>query len=104
MNTITTRFHSPTNHRGSRISATHTDGKRIYVDWDHTVDSQTNHEHAARVLCGKDWRGYLACGDAGPTAYVWVLIPAPLVEVQGLEACLIKVRMGGMVGAKGGTK
>lgn len=91
MNTITTKFHGPTDHRYPRVSATDRDGKRIYVEWDHMVDSETNHENAARVFCGKDWRGYLVCGDASPTAYVWVMIPARLVEAIGLEACLVKV-------------
>lgn len=49
---IITRYHDPTNSRGSRISATCWRG-RVVVPYDHALSGDDNHRQAARVLCRK---------------------------------------------------
>ena len=49
---IVTKFHGPTNTRGSRISATAEAG-RIMLSWDHTLNGSDNHVAAARALADK---------------------------------------------------
>lgn len=51
---IKTRFLGPTNHRGSRVVATHKwdrdTTKRVTVSWDHALDAEENHLAAAKAL------------------------------------------------------
>lgn len=63
MVTIKTKFHGATNFRGSRVSATSTNGHRLTVDWDHALDCDENHDAAAVALCRKmDWHGTIIRG------------------------------------------
>lgn len=54
---IVTRYLGPTNHRGSRIKATHKrDSETTWqttVDWDHSISAEANHQAAAQLLLGK---------------------------------------------------
>jgi len=54
---IVTRYLGPTNHRGSRVKATHQRDSdvtwRAVTDWDHTLDSTANHQLAAEQLLSK---------------------------------------------------
>ncbi len=52
MKSITTKYHGPTNSRGSRVSATDGDS-RIALSWDSALDSDANHDAAAKALCLK---------------------------------------------------
>jgi len=60
---ITTKFLGPTNHRGSRVLARCQAGW-LRSPWDHALDSEGNHTHAAEALARKlgwigddsDWR------------------------------------------------
>lgn len=52
MQAITTRFLGPTNFRGSRVKATCQAGS-LTVSWDHALDSEANHDVAARMLAEK---------------------------------------------------
>jgi hypothetical protein len=72
---ITTRFHGPTNTRGSRYSAT-ADAGRVYSHADDALDSLGNHLKAAAQLCAKfDWQGKLAAGAlVNGAGYVWVFV------------------------------
>jgi hypothetical protein len=55
-----TKYHGPTDHNGSRVSATHlTTGRRIVLEWDERLGDHENHERAARHLFAK----YLASPD-----------------------------------------
>mgnify|MGYP003651204066 CR=1 FL=1 len=51
---IKTRYLGPTNHRGSRVVATHkwcdSETKRATVSWDYELDAQDNHLAAAQQL------------------------------------------------------
>lgn len=53
MVSIRTKFHGPTNTRGSRISAftdEPRDRRRITLSWDHALDVDENHKTAAAAL------------------------------------------------------
>lgn len=61
---IRTRYHGPTNTRGSRISATTISGRRVYVPYNHALNSEDNHTAAAREAAAliawdvpRVWRG-----------------------------------------------
>lgn len=68
---IRTRYHGPTNTRGSRISATTVTGKRVYVPYDRALSSEDNHIAAARKaadliawIAPRVWRGaWVASGE-----------------------------------------
>lgn len=71
---ITTKFLGPTNHRGARIKATAAAGT-ITIDWDYSINSDRNHDAAAKALAAKlDWAGAWFAGGL-PTndgnVYVW---------------------------------
>jgi len=72
---IRTRYHGPTDTRGSRISATTISGKRVYVPYDHALSINDNHTAAARKAadlvawsCPRVWRGTWA--DVGERCYM----------------------------------
>lgn len=54
---IVTRYLGPTNHRGSRVKATHKRDSevtwRAVTDWDYSLDSTANHQLAAEQLLSK---------------------------------------------------
>lgn len=68
---IRTRYHGPTNARGSRISATTISGQRVYVPYDHALSTEENHDTAARKAAAliawtlpRVWRGvWVAPGE-----------------------------------------
>jgi len=70
---IVTRYHGPTNTKGTRYSAS-VQGYKVYVDIDHALDEEENHRQAAVKLCKKiGWDedrffgGSMASGD-----WAWV--------------------------------
>lgn len=63
MQAIVTKYHGPTNFRGSRVSAKASAG-RISIPWDYAKDVEQNHDAAALAFCRKfAWTGALACGE-----------------------------------------
>jgi len=74
MKAITTKFHGPTNTRGSRISASDEDGNRIIMSADHSLSQYGRHDAAARALCLKmKWEGCLMRGGVkGGNVYVFI--------------------------------
>lgn len=75
MQAIVTKYHGPTNSKGGRISATAEAG-RIYVEWDHALGIDENHDAAAMAFARKfDWRGLLYRGglprNMGGNVYVF---------------------------------
>jgi hypothetical protein len=56
---IRTRYIGPTNHKPSRVSATHhRDSERTYrvmLPWDHALNSEANHQAAAQALLARFW-------------------------------------------------
>lgn len=70
MKAITTKFHGPTNTRGSRYSASDGNGNRVSIPADDGLNHEGNHDAAAVALCHKmKWtrfnlvRGGLARGN-----------------------------------------
>lgn len=53
MKAIVTKYHGATNSRGSRYSASDTDGNRVSVPTDYALSSDGNHDAAAIALCRK---------------------------------------------------
>lgn len=49
---IVTKYHGPTNTRGSRVIAT-AYGKRVTFPWDHAEDAHMNHAMAAAYAASK---------------------------------------------------
>lgn len=94
---IVTRYHGPTNYRGSRVIGTGPAAHlppwdaapgtrepltRATVSWDHAADSMGNHRNAARAVAAKlraeGWAVYIAPDDTGATlpsedGYAWTL-------------------------------
>jgi hypothetical protein len=63
MKAITTKYHGPTDTRGSRITATDSDGNRVTVPFDHSLPHDGVHRKAADALCLKmGWKGSLIQG------------------------------------------
>ncbi len=72
MKAITTKFHGPTNVKGSRYSATDSDNNRVILSTDHALNSDKNHARAARALCDKmGWKGELI-GGGTKDGMAWV--------------------------------
>lgn len=71
---IITKFHGPTNVRGSRIKATAAAGS-VTVHYDHALNQQGNHDAAAKALALKlDWKGAWYAGglpSQDGNCYVW---------------------------------
>ena len=69
---ILTRYHGPTNYRGTRISADYAGG-RIYVSYEYELDISENHANAARTLIDKlGWDGEWVGGTIPSGDMVWV--------------------------------
>lgn len=73
MKAILTRYHGPTNVKGSRVSAQAEKGQRIIIPVDHALGIDTNHMLAARGLRTKmGWSGKLIGGTLGSGDMCWV--------------------------------
>jgi hypothetical protein len=69
---IATKYHGPTNTRGSRCKATSSSGLSLTVEWDDQLNSDDNHLAAAKALALKlGWRGSWVAGCT-PTGCVFV--------------------------------
>lgn len=74
MKAIQTKYHGPTNTRGSRIRATDRDGHSVTIPYPHELSAEEGHRLAAKKLCEKmNWRGELATGGF-PDSYVHVFV------------------------------
>jgi hypothetical protein len=73
MQTIITQFHSATNTKPSRISATASGCKiRVYSSYDHALNIEDNHKAASVKLCEKlKWAGHFVGGHM-PKGMVFV--------------------------------
>ena len=84
---IVTKYLGPTDHRGSRIKATHKrDSETMWqatVPWDHSLDAEANHQAAAEELVG----AWLPADDLvivgrghDHDAYYWLVVGAWQLE------------------------
>lgn len=73
MQAIRTRYHGPTNTKGSRISA-QCEAGRIYVPYNHALSAFGNHATAARELLAKlGWTNTYA-GGCFEHDYYWTAV------------------------------
>jgi hypothetical protein len=64
MKAIITKYHGPTNTRGSRITASDEDGNRVTIPYPYDLSGEAVHRKAAEALCDKmGWHGELADGS-----------------------------------------
>lgn len=71
MQAIKTKYHGPTNSKGSRISASCEAG-RIYVPYNHALGLYENHATAAALLIEKlNWGDYDYFGGCFEHDYYW---------------------------------
>jgi len=74
MKAITTKYHGPTNTRGSRITASDLDGNRITISYPHELSGEAVYRAAAEALREKmGWKGELI-GGAVKDGYVFVFV------------------------------
>jgi len=81
---LETKWHGPTNTRGSRISCTRMDAdqtkhegapNRVTVSVDDGWSGEAQHVEAVRAFCARyNWHGTLACGGT-TRGHVWVFLP-----------------------------
>lgn len=72
MKAIETRYHGPTNTRGSRISASDGDGNRVSISYPYELSGMAVHQSAAIALAVKmNWTGRLI-GGSTKAGYVFV--------------------------------
>ena len=74
MKAITTKYHGPTTTRGSRISASDSDGNRVYIPYDYKLTDEEAHRKAAVAFCAKmKWSGAdTMIGGSNRDGYVFV--------------------------------
>jgi hypothetical protein len=64
MKAIITKYHGPTNTKGSRITATDEDGNRVTIPHPYELSGEAVHKAAADALCKKmGWAGNLIGGS-----------------------------------------
>ncbi len=75
MRAILTKFHGPTDFKGSRVSATDSDGNRVMISYDHALNSEECHQSAAVALVKKmGWEPVTLVGGSTRTGYAFVLL------------------------------
>jgi len=77
MKAITTKYVGPTTFKGPRLIAPEPDGKRCIISYPHEYDTEAAHRIAAETLRDKlGWKGALAGGYLGKSAWAWVFVGA----------------------------
>lgn len=72
MKAIVTKFHGPTNSRGSRMGAV-SEGNRVMITLDPVWTRDIAHQEAAKALCIKmGWSGVLVQGSLKSNSEVFV--------------------------------
>jgi hypothetical protein len=75
MKAICTKYHGPTDTKGSRYSASDEDGNKVTLSANYSLDVVGNHERAAQALMDKmGWKNQLLGGGWGSKMY-WVMVP-----------------------------
>ena len=75
--TIQTKWHGPTNFRGSRVTAYTCNGHRLTLSWDDALNADENHMAAAKALTANmEWDGeWVGGASADNKGYVFVNLP-----------------------------
>jgi hypothetical protein len=84
MQTIETRYHGPTDHRGARITATTTSGLRVTVPYDYSISAHENYAHAAKTLAKRLSWSLFWLGGATQKGYVFV----PRIDQNDYDFCI----------------
>lgn len=80
MQAIRTKYHGPTNTKGSRITATSASGLKVTIPMPYDLDEPDAHRKAAQALCAKlHWPGELI-GGALSDGYAFVFAPSPKLQ------------------------
>jgi hypothetical protein len=98
MQAIVTKYHGPTNTRGSRVTAI-ADAGRVTLPWNDALSMEANHDAAALALCAKfGWNvphygKYLQRGGmpkSSPYAYCYVSTGGKLDEYDRVKVPQVK--------------
>lgn len=90
MQTITTKYMGPTNHRGSRVKARSTMGAYVVLSWDYALGTDANHDRAACELASQlGWLGRWCGGDLNDSGRVY-LHPADTAPKSGFIASEVR--------------
>jgi hypothetical protein len=82
---IVTKYLGPTNARDSRVKATAEGGLTKTLIWDDALNSEENHEAAAKALALRmGWPGDLIGGGLPNGDYCWVFDEGRLQALRGL--------------------
>jgi hypothetical protein len=74
MKAIITKYHGPTDYKGSRIVASDEDGNRVTISYPYELSGEAVHRKAAEELCRKmGWTGKLQGGSL-KNNYVFVFV------------------------------
>jgi hypothetical protein len=72
MKAILTKYHGPTNTKGSRISARDSDNNKVFIPYPHELSGEAVFKKAALALCKKmNWQTKLIGGGLD-NGYVFV--------------------------------
>lgn len=74
MKAITTKYHGPTNTRGSKISASDGDGNRVTISYPYELSGEAVHRAAADRLCEKMGWDHKLVGGSVKNGYVFVFV------------------------------
>jgi len=77
MKAILTKYHGPTDFKGSRVSAYDCDGSRVTIGYRSEFGTEPNHRAAAEALCAKmGWEGEMVGGfTKDGMAFVFTSMP-----------------------------
>lgn len=86
MKAIITKYHGPTDFKGSRISASDEDGNRVTISYPHELSGEACHRAAAEALCKKmNWTGDMIAGSL-KNNYVFVFTGPIIRKKEFMEA------------------
>ena len=72
MKAIVTKYHGPTENKGSRYSATDSDGNKVTLSTACDLINESDHDRIALALCNKmKWTGKLVRGSLNSCQYVY---------------------------------
>lgn len=79
---IVTKYHGPTNTRGTRISATTESGIRRFYPYQYELNSEENHARAARLMAEHmGWDGTWRGGSI-PGGYAFILNDGGMFTIE----------------------
>lgn len=86
MQALVTKYHGPTDRKGTRISATSASGIRVYLSYDHSLDLDDNHNAAALALARKlAWTRWPYTRGSLRNGYVYVPSAAAAIALSAIE-------------------